>query len=658
MTGDVDLDTTGGGMHPVFISYASHDAAAAAALVEALEQHGISCWIAPRDVKAGAQYADAIVRAIGSARAVVLVLSQSAISSPHVGREIERAAAKNRPIFAMRIDAAPLTPALEYFLGESQWIEAPKADRERAYAKLIEAIAGASTDAAGILSAAPPRAPGSRRNKLALAAVAALAVAGLAALLAGRSWLGKGASAENPAVPAASMISDKSIAVLPFTDLSEKKDQEYFADGMAEEILDRLAKVPGLRTIGRVSSFQFKGKSADPASVGAALGAAYLLEGSVRREASRVRVTAQLVEARTGLQPWTDHYDSEVTDVLQVQDRIAGSIARAMQIAVEANTQPRSALKSPQAFDTYLRGLQVQDRASEESTEAAVGIFKQSLALDPTFAPAAIALAWSYITIGSEGWLPTRIAFERAREAGLLAQRLDPRSPSPHVILAAIHTRHDWDWDGAERELQLASTLGPGDSFAVLSAFTLAAARGRWDEARQLAAEIIELNPLDPSIHVTVGWLLYLRTGEYAQAEQSFRRTLQIAPELGTARYYLGQALLLQGKYDAALGQFQAETLSDGQLEGSAMALFAAGRKSQSEAKLAEAIRRNGESWPSEIARVYAFRGEKDRAFKWLDRAYELRDEDLYTTKGDPLFKNLEGDPRFKAFLKKLNLPE
>jgi TolB-like protein len=454
------------------------------------------------------------------------------------------------------------------------------------------------------------------------------------------------------------VVSDKSIAVLPFTDLSEKKDQEYFADGMAEEILDRLAKVPGLRAIGRASSFQFKGKNADPANIGAALGAAYLLEGSVRRDAGRIRVTAQLVEARTGLQPWSDHYDSEVTDVLQVQERIAASIVRAMQIAVEANTQPRSAIKSPQAFDAYLRGLQAQDRTTEESTQASVALFKQSLELDPTFAPAAIALAWSYIAIGNEGWLPTRIAFERAREAGLLAQRLDPRSPTPHVILASIHMSHDWDWDGAARELQMASTLGPRDSTAILAAVTLAAARGRWDEARQLAAEVAELSPLDPNNHFIIGWQLYLHTGEYGQAEQSFRRTLQVAPELGSGRYFLGQALLLEGKYDAALAQFQTETLSDGQLEGSAMALFAAGRKSQSDAKLTEAIRHNGESWPSEIARVYAYRGEKDHAFAWLDRAYEYRDEDLYTIKGDPLFKNLEGDPRLTAFLKKMNLPE
>ena len=198
-------------------------------------------------------------------------------------------------------------------------------------------------------------------------------------------------------------ISDKSIAVLPFADMSEKKDQEYFADGIAEEVLDRLAKVPGLKVVGRASSFQFKGKSADPASIGAALGVAYLLEGSVRKEAGRVRVTAQLVEARTGAQRWSDHFDSDVVDVLKVQDTIAAELARALQIAVEVDTAPRASIKSPEVLDAYLRGLQILDAATREGTEAAVADFQQALALDPTFAPAAIGLAKAYYEYRERG---------------------------------------------------------------------------------------------------------------------------------------------------------------------------------------------------------------------------------------------------------------
>jgi len=423
-------------------------------------------------------------------------------------------------------------------------------------------------------------------------------------------------------------------------------------------VLDRLAKVPGLKVVGRASSFQFRGKSTDLAGIGAALGVAYLLEGSVRKDAGLVRVTAQLVEARTGSQRWSDRFDSELIDVLNVQDTIAAEIARALQIAVEVETAPRPSVKSPQALEAYLRGLQSFARSSQEGCEAAVANFQKALTLDPTFAPAAIGLARAYVYIGDLAWLPTPVAFERARDAASFAQRLDPRSPLPHVLMAEIHIHYDWDWAGADRELKQAFALGPRDNFGARTASRLAAALGHWGEARQFAIEAIELDPLDSDSLGNLGFEVYLRTGDYAKAEQSIRRSLQIAPHWGSGQYFLGESLMLQGHLEAALAEFRKETLDDGQLEGSAMVHFAAGRKAESDAQLAESVRHNGTSWPSEIARVYAFRGEKDHAFEWLDRAYKARDEDLYFIKDDPLLKKLEGDPRYKTFLKKMNLPE
>jgi len=651
----------------VFISYASRDVAVADAVVATLERHGVACWIAPRDVKAGALYAEAIVRAISDAKALVLVLSVNSVASAHVGKEVERASSKRRPVIALRIDDAPLSPALEYFLGESHWVDARAAGMDVALAKLIAATGEPERNAPGInppvvagtsagTASAPP--PKSRRNRNLLVAGLAVVAVVLYALLADRFWSAKYIVAEQSTTASKSMTSDKSIAVLPFTDMSEKHDQEYFADGIAEEVLDRLAKVPGLKVVGRTSSFQFNGKSADLASVGTALGVAYLLEGSVRKDADRVRVTAQLVEARTGSQRWSDRFDSDLVDVLNVQDTIAIEIARALQIAVEADTVPRSSVKSPQVLEAYLRGLESENRQSRESSEAAVADYQQALTLDPAFAPAAIGIARVESFIGAEGWLPTRTAFERAREAAQLAQRLTPRSPEPHVWMARIHTYHDWDWAGADQELQQAFALGPRDTYGAQTACQLAAARGQWDEARQLAIEALERDPLSPDAHMFLGWNVYLHTGQLSEAEQSFRRGLRIAPKWGSGQYFLGEVLMLQGHLEAALAEFHKETVDDGRLEGSAMALFAAGRKAESDSQLAQAIRRNGTSWPSETARTYAFRGEKDRAFEWLDRAYELRDPDIYTFKGDPLFKNLENDPRYKAFLRKMNLPE
>ena len=505
---------------------------------------------------------------------------------------------------------------------------------------------------------------GQRLNR----AIVVVLVLAVVYLLTDKFWLSKHVATEQAAAPvalvahgtapAATAISDKSIAVLPFTDLSEARNQEYFADGIAEEVLDRLAKVPGLRVVGRASSFQFKGANADPASIGAALGVAYLLEGSVRKEAGRVRVTAQLVEAHTGSQRWSDRFDSDVVDVLRVQDTIAAALARALQITVEVETAPRASVESPEVLDAYLRGLQSLNRSSREGCEAAVANFDKTLTLDPTFAPAAIGLARAYVLIGQNSWLPTPVAFERARKAALVAQQLDAKSPSPHVLMAEIHVHYDWDWAGADRELKQAFALGPRETYGVRTAARLASARGQWDEARQLAIEAIELDPLDAAGYDNLGVEIYLRSGRLAEAEKLIRRALQIAPESGTSQYFLGVALMLQGQQDAALIEFKKEKIEDGRLAGSAMVHFAAGRKAESDAQLAESIHQYGIDWPSEIARVYAFRGEKDHAFEWLERAYEARDEDLFMFKGDPLLKNLEGDPRYKAFLRKMDLPE
>jgi TolB-like protein/tetratricopeptide (TPR) repeat protein len=651
------------GPRTVFLSYASPDAEVANQVCQFLESHAVSCWIAPRDVKPGTAYADAIVRAINEASALVLVLSASAMSSEHVSREVERAGSKHKPIVAFRVDAAALSAELEYFLSRSQWIDVPALGMPGALVKLVEAmgqgpaatqvnvgLGGGPVSGRSNIKQAEGSASVAKRVLVAAAVVIALGVGGM---LAVRFWQSKHGEAA-----AVAAISDKSIAVLPFTDMSEKKDQEYFADGMAEEVLDRLTQVPGLKVVGRASSFQLRSKIADPAGIGATLGVAYLLEGSVRKEGGRVRVTAQLVESRSGAQRWSDRFDSDVVGMLQVQDTIAVEIARALQIAVEVDTAPRSSIKSPESLDAYLRGLQSIDRESRESSEAAIASFQQALALDPTFAPAAMGLAKAYTFIGNEGWLSTKVAFERARKAALLAQQLDPKSPSPHVRLAEIYVTYDWDWTGADRELNQALALGPRNSDWARIASELAAAIGQWDDARQLGIEAVALDPLNPAVHMILGWSIYLHTGDFAEAEQAFRRGLQIAPQWGSGRYFLGEALMLQGHHELALAEFRKESPDDGQLEGSAMVHFAAGRKSESDAALAEAIRHNGTSWPSEIARVYAFRGEKDPAFEWLDRAFALRDEDLYVIKGDPLLKNIEGDPRYIAFLKKMNLPE
>jgi TolB-like protein len=342
-----EADGKPSGAHaPVFVSYASQDAAVANALVVNLEQHGIKCWIAPRDVTPGSQYADEIVRAINDTKVLVLVLSENALVSPHVGRELERAASKQRRIIVLRTDAAPLTRSFEYFLSESQWIDVAALGVPAALTKLTQSVGqrlapsswvspGLGTDVMD--PADRKRKPSYLTIKRVVAAAVILIVAALVVGVMVRYWPSK---QRGPQAPVVAAISDKSIAVLPFVDMSERKDQEYFADGMAEEIIDLLVKVPGLKVIGRTSSFQFKGQSQDLRTIGTQLGAAYVLEGSVRKSGDRLRVTAQLINSKDGAHLWSQTYDRDLSDVLKMQDEIAASLVRALQIEV-SSTRPR-----------------------------------------------------------------------------------------------------------------------------------------------------------------------------------------------------------------------------------------------------------------------------------------------------------------------------
>jgi TolB-like protein len=313
--------------HDIFLSYASADVATADAVCAGLENAGLTCWLAPRDVAPGAQYADAIVRAINGARALVLVLSRSAVASAHVGKEIERASSKRRPIIALRIDAAPLTPAFEYFLSKSQWIEAPGGAPGAALPKLITAVqrllqaAGMPANTPG--GSAPrfePPAPlsGWRRPRARLGALVLGGVAVLAAAM--RTWLAPHTAA--PPVPPAPPVAAEfappahSVAVLPFENLSGDRGQDYFSDGLSEELLNSLVTISELHVAARTSSFYFKGSAADTATIARRLNVGALLEGSVRKQATHVRISAQLINAVTGFNMWSKTYDRDLKDVL------------------------------------------------------------------------------------------------------------------------------------------------------------------------------------------------------------------------------------------------------------------------------------------------------------------------------------------------------
>jgi TolB-like protein len=489
--------------------------------------------------------------------------------------------------------------------------------------------------------------------------LAIVTAATLAYIMVDKFWLEKHVTAEHPTAAGVSTISDNSIAVLPFADMSEKKDQEYFGDGMAEEILDLLAKIPGLKVIGRTSSFQFKGRDVDLRTIGTQLNAAHVLEGSVRKSGDQLRITAQLINTRTGTHEWSETYDRHLDDVLKLQDAIAAAVVRELQLTVDSqDLDSRSAaLKDAEAYDLILRGRHALDRFDKEGLDEAVTLFQQALDRDPTSADAAAALAWTYDSQGEWNFVAPAAAFEQARRAAEKALSREPKSALAHYVLGRIHIAYDWDWAAAEREFQQVAALAPGKGDARDSEALLSVALGRWADALRQVKAALAQDPLDPpSLYVLTE--VQMRLNHLAEAEAAMRRALDIRPTLGGGHYLLGLVLLARGNRDAALVEMQREEADSGATAGLAIVNFDLGKKAESDTDLARMVKEHADDNAFDIAEVFAFRGQSDEAMHWLERAYVQKDPSLYWIKAEMPQKTLASDPRFKAFLRKMNLPE
>ena len=462
-------------------------------------------------------------------------------------------------------------------------------------------------------------------------------------------------AATEPLLPAPASVSDKSIAVLPLMDMSEKKDQEYFGNGMAEEILDLLAKIPGLTVIGRTSSFQFRGKDVDLRTIGTQLNAAHVLEGSIRKSGDQVRITAQLINTRTGTHEWSDTYDRHIGDVLKLQDAIAAIVVRELQLTVSPEfLQSRATLRNADAYDLMLRGRHAADRFDKEGLDEAVTLFRQALDRDPTSADAAAELASAYYD--QESYLSLPGAAEQARRAAAVALKLDPTNELAHSTLGAIYLAYDWDWAAAEREYHQTATIAPGSADVLNSTAWLSLVLGRWDDAlRQIKAALAQ-DPLDPNSFEALTWVQMAR-GHLAEAEAAMRRGLEIRPTYTWGHFILGLVLLARGERDAALLEMQQETSDEARQAGLAMTYYSLGRKTASDASLASILKDQGAENAFEIANVYAFRGQSDEAMHWLERAYVQKDTNLFLVKSYLPLQGLAADPRFKAFLRKMKLP-
>jgi TolB-like protein/Flp pilus assembly protein TadD len=652
------------GTPDVFMSYASQDAGVANAIIESLEQHGLRCWIAPRDVVPGSLYADEIVRAINDTKVVVLVLSEHAVVSPHVGKEIERASSKRRRIIAFHTDSAPLTRAFEYFLSESQWIDVAPEGTDAAVAKLVEAVrlhldpsSVAESHVHSHLPVASPATAAPRTKWVAAAGIVAALLLVLAYFVFDHLWLSKKVAEENSAVaPATHAVPEKSVAVLPFVDMSEKKDQEYFSDGLSEELIDMLTKTPELRVPARTSSFYFKGKQTTIAEIAKSLGVANVLEGSVRKSGNTLRITAQLIRVDSGYHVWSETYDRQLDDIFKIQDEIAGAVVKALKVSLLEGGVPRATPTSnTEAYTLYLQGQAIGNNAAQSAdVERAIDHLQRALKFDPMFARAWAALAgwrifnYSYFTNGNY-----QQVLAEARYAAQLALNLDPNLSDAHAAMGDVYSL-EWNWKAAEAEINKAVALDPGNATVLGSASQIAQTLGRFEEALQLAQRALALDPLGEWTDVGS---TSLASGRLAEAEAAYRRALDFAPTTSQLHFQLGWVLLARREPAAALADMERETDERYREVGRALALDALGRKSDADRALAVAEAKYAGVIEYPIAVVYANRNDLDTAFEWLDRAYQLHDGWVSWAIWDPLLKNLRGDPRYKAFLRKINLP-
>jgi TolB-like protein/tetratricopeptide (TPR) repeat protein len=450
--------------------------------------------------------------------------------------------------------------------------------------------------------------------------------------------------------PAAVVANDKSIAVLPFVNMSSDQEQEYFSDGLSEELLNLLAQVPQLRVIARTSSFSFKGKEMDIAEIAHRLNVAHVLEGSVRKSGDTLRITAQLIRASDSSHLWSQTYDRPLADVFEVQDEIAATVVAQLKIKLLGEA-PKSRVTDPKAYALFLRANALQDKFTPEAAKEAFALYEQGLAIDPGYLEAWRKMAAVRFNEATIGLRPVDEAYRQAREYIDKALAIDPDFGRGHDGLAVIALYHDLDPAAAAQHWRRALALDPTNPSILMNSTDLALTLGRYDLGIKVDEYVAALDPVSAMKQSYLG-SLYLAAGRLDEAAQAFRAGLSLSPGSSGASFSLGQTLLLKGEPQAALEAMRAESSASERLAGLAIAHHTLQQTRESDAALRQLIEAHGNTAPYRIAGVLAWRGEADRALEWLDKAVAGHDTLLFTVTADPLFASIHADPRWIAFLR------
>jgi len=610
----------------VFLSYASQDAEAARRICDALRAAGVEVWFDQSELRGGDAWDQKIRRQIKECALFVPIISVSTQSRAEGYFRLEWRLADQRThlmgrnrafVFPVCVDQTPDAGAdvPDSFLAV-QWTRLPDGETPAAVAEHVRRLLAGEGTVYSRPAVSPPSAPR----------------------------------------PAAAAVEGKSVAVLAFANLSNDAENEFFSDGISEELINVLVRVPGLKVTARTSAFHFKKKDTPVAEIARQLGVAYVVEGSVRKAGERVRITAQLIKAADGFHVWSDTFTRDLKDIFAVQDEIAGLVAKNLSLKLSGATTAAREV-NPAAYQLFLEGRSAFNREGVNDPLTAVTCYKESLAIDPDSALtwAWLSMAYSLATGTGEQTVDSGISL--AREAAARAIELDPGLAKGHVALAFVLLLYDWDWPKVAAELERALVLAPGEVEAVSLQAHLAGCTGRLDRAIALSRQAAELDPFNYfSGYTVVRSLSYAR--RFVEMEKAAEHVLALNPMGTRSRSFLSMARLLQGRADAAAQAAEEMPAGWARYTALACARHAQGRSAESEAEL-EALKAGHSVHAAyQVAQVHAFRGDVEEAFAWLETGYRQRDSGMGLMKSDPMLQNLHRDARWEPCLRKMKLAD
>ncbi len=652
----------------IFLSYASQDADAARRICDALRAAGLEVWFDQSELRGGDAWDASIRKQIKECALFVPMISANTNARSEGYFRLEWKLAVDRS-HLMADDATFFVPVM---LDDSLEPAArvPDAFRARQWSRLNDEsafaafagrigklLAGSASPGKNGANAAPGDEFGINASARRPRTVTKLS---------GDDGLKSGGALANATPPTKDTI--PSIAVLAFANRSASADDEYFSDGLADELLNVLAKIKGLRVIARTSSFAFKGKSDDAATIGAKLNVATLLEGSVRKSGNRVRISVQLVKTDDASHLWGETYDRTLDDIFAVQDDIAQSVVKELRIALMGRTQQATNVPSIQteiaeaargrtanveALRLLMQSRFFISRAGVSDLNQGVAYARQALVIDPEF-----AMAWTWLSRGltfaaALGDAPVVAANEEAREAALKAIELDPNLVDAHVALVWHMNFYAWDWQRAEAAVKRALALAPDDADALASASMLYLALGKNEQALTYGLRSIDLDPLNQRNRRDLGQAL-VAMGKQTEAESEFRKMLEFSPKSVNVRGRLAVCLERQGRHAEAVSMAEGESAEWARLNSLGIIYALQGNFVEADKALTQLVDNLQHRAAVQIAMNYAARKDRDRAFEWLERAYEQRDSGLAFLKTNWVYESLYADPRWPALLRKM----